>query len=777
MNVNATLIYLKRSVLTVVALLAVGVACVLPSSAWAETVQVEEGVYAINSALSSTKALDVTGASMSNGTNIQLYDSNESYAQYWRVVKSGEHYQILNSLTGMALDVASAGKSSGTNVQLYEANDTNAQLWDFVKADDGSYYIQSVCNGLMLDVTSASTSNGTNVQVYSSNETKAQKWTLSKLEKSLEEGVYTISSGAGSAFVLDVASGSTANGAAVQIYSSNNSAAQKWQVSYSEETGFYTILSAVSGKALDIPSASSASGTKLQQYTANGTSAQAWRIVENSDGSYTLYSVVNGYAIDVPSGQAKNANQVQMYVSNSTAAQKWTFTETNLINDGLYQIASSKSNNAVLDVSSASLSTTAKLQVYSKNGTLAQKWSITAVDGGYAIKNANSGLYLTDAGSSITHTDSVGAASTWTASVSSAGGIEFTNVSTGKVIDLQSGNTASGTKVQPYSSNGTAAQAWLLQSATLIEEGYYTIANRANTNLVLDVESGSTSSGANVQVYQSNGTGAQIWWVEDCGNGYYTISNAQSELPLDVVNGSTTSGTSVQQYSSNGTSAQQWSFSLGENGGVVITSKLGNLSLTAESVVSGGDAVIKTTDSSSSSFAWSFTATEYVGEDIETSWSSSYVDSLRSRAQSVGSNTNWIVITDISSGRVAVFNRSTSSSKWALVRAISNIHTSSNTFRGTFTLCHKTRALWENGIGINDYFSCYVDDFQSSRNTRYSGYYLEWVSDCINGKSGWNGGQGFHYGYSSGGCVAIESLADSKYIYDNVPTGSRVVNF
>lgn len=97
-------------------------------------------------------------------------------------------------------------------------------------------------------------------------------------------------------------------------------------------------------------------------------------------------------------------------------------------------------------------------------------------------------------------------------------------------------------------------------NALTIESGdYYYIASALNTNQVLDVSGGSHRNGANIQLYQRNGTDAQLFKiVRSSEEGYYNIINKGSEKALDVEGGRTQSETNVQLYEQNGTQAQQW---------------------------------------------------------------------------------------------------------------------------------------------------------------------------------------------------------------------------
>ena len=70
---------------------------------------------------------------------------------------------------------------------------------------------------------------------------------------------------------VDVASGSTANGAVVQVYDCNGTGAQQWQVGTNG-----TITNPQSGRCLDISGGSTANGARVQIYDCNGTGAQQW---------------------------------------------------------------------------------------------------------------------------------------------------------------------------------------------------------------------------------------------------------------------------------------------------------------------------------------------------------------------------------------------------------------------------------------------------------------------------------------------------------------------
>lgn len=130
--------------------------CVMPTQAVANTyAELDDGVYTITNVIAD-KSLDVAGGYCVNGSNVQVYEGNHTYAQAWRISKKGSSYSIENSITGMVLDVAGGSKIAGANAQLYDSNNTQAQRWKFVQNADGSYSIRSDCNSLFLDVAGGS---------------------------------------------------------------------------------------------------------------------------------------------------------------------------------------------------------------------------------------------------------------------------------------------------------------------------------------------------------------------------------------------------------------------------------------------------------------------------------------------------------------------------------------------------------------------------------------------------------------------------------------------
>lgn len=142
---------------------------------------VPDGEYAIANAGSATAVLDISGCSLENGANAQLWKRNGSGAQRFRLTYDSGlgAYEIVCCGTGLALDVKSADFSSGANVQQYSRNGSATQRWLIEAREDGTYTIASAGNpSLALDAKWGSTSDGTNVRIFTANGTSAQGWKL-----------------------------------------------------------------------------------------------------------------------------------------------------------------------------------------------------------------------------------------------------------------------------------------------------------------------------------------------------------------------------------------------------------------------------------------------------------------------------------------------------------------------------------------------------------------------------------------------------------------------
>ncbi|MEU1745388.1 glycosyl hydrolase family 18 protein [Micromonospora arida] len=112
---------------------------------------------------------------------------------------------------------------------------------------------------------------------------------------------------------VDVASASTANGAAVQLWGCNGTNAQTWTVA-----GDSTLRAL--GKCADITSGSTANGAKVQLWDCNGSGAQVWQAQSNG----TLRNPQSNKCLDASDNSSADGTRLQIWDCFAGANQRWT---------------------------------------------------------------------------------------------------------------------------------------------------------------------------------------------------------------------------------------------------------------------------------------------------------------------------------------------------------------------------------------------------------------------------------------------------------------------
>jgi lysophospholipase L1-like esterase len=127
--------------------------------------------------------------------------------------------------------------------------------------EDGA--ITSGVAGKCLDDNGGSTANGAHIQSWSCNGSAAQRFFVPG------DGTLRIAGGC-----VDATSGGTGNGTLVQLWGCDGTGSQQWIHSSSTNA----LVNPQSGRCLDVPAASTTDGTRLQLYDCNGTAAQSWTL-------------------------------------------------------------------------------------------------------------------------------------------------------------------------------------------------------------------------------------------------------------------------------------------------------------------------------------------------------------------------------------------------------------------------------------------------------------------------------------------------------------------
>ena len=353
-----------------------------------------DGTYRLHPATDLTGgiSLDVANGSTEDGTNIQIWENNGCTAQQFGLVKSSDGYSITTEVTGQesCLDVLDFSAESGANVIQWTNNESDNQIWFFEEAqwpqtsetdhatepdrssdsenisdaDDLSasvpqetaatvtkgetptagniYYIKNKNSGMYLTVENDSASNGANVIQATGTGSLGQRW----IPELCSDGTYRLhpATDMTGGISLDVAYGSTENGANIQIWENNGYSAQ--QFGFVESGDGYAITTKVTNQesCLDVERKSTQSGANVLQYTNRGADNQIWYFEvaqwpgSNPDTSDTTVSCDTSYAMQriqfmsTYNNQFITAPEGKGTVSlNSTSS---TFNQWVLMNDG-----------------------------------------------------------------------------------------------------------------------------------------------------------------------------------------------------------------------------------------------------------------------------------------------------------------------------------------------------------------------------------------------------------------------------------------------------------
>ena len=453
---------------------------------------VAAGEYYIKSALADDLVLDVWAASRNDGANVQLWNSNVSAAQKWRVSYDSEGLAtITNVASGKVLDAQWGSSRPGTNVAQWGGNGSRAQQWKIVTGDKGRITIVSALDSsIVLDISGARRSAGANVQLWTANGSDAQSFAFIPTKPSVSAegqadiapGYYFIWSGVSNLESLSTGY-SLDNGAKVRLSDRNFFDDGIWKISRDGD-GYYRLENVWSGKSLDSTDGTPIPGRQLQVWTTDlNNPNQKWVITSVAGGAYVFRNVGTGLVVDLRGGVAQDGRAIDGYLPNGTTAQQWELDKvdhpmrlndreaprSDFLEEGIYEIEPLAAPGKRVDVQWGSKDTGARVWLYSANGSPAQKWRVSYDAQRYVV---------------------------------------LTNVGSGKVMDVYGASKASGTKITQQPANGTRAQKWLI-APDIDYHDHFIIQSALARVPVLDVEGGRNADGTPLQLYGYNESKAQ----------------------------------------------------------------------------------------------------------------------------------------------------------------------------------------------------------------------------------------------------------------------------
>ena len=149
---------------------------------------INTGTYEIETALDSSKVLDVSGGSTADFANIQIWQADNVNQQRFilEYVDGGCIFKSKHSNKVLTVD------TNTNNVYQSTYNNSTNQKWEIRETGGGYYNLVSKYNGLYMDIDNAHTANGTNIKVYTKNTSaNAQKFRfVTGFRRFYQEGTY-----------------------------------------------------------------------------------------------------------------------------------------------------------------------------------------------------------------------------------------------------------------------------------------------------------------------------------------------------------------------------------------------------------------------------------------------------------------------------------------------------------------------------------------------------------------------------------------------------------
>ncbi|MGV9703795.1 arabinofuranosidase catalytic domain-containing protein [Streptomyces sp. NPDC003483] len=234
----------------------------------------------------------------------------------------------------------------------------------------------------------------------------------------------------------------------------------------------------------------------------NGTGVQLWNCQSYAEDQHWTHRANGslgtiGRCLDIIGNGTANGTQVELWDCNGVGGQKWV----QRADGSLFNPQSGR----CLDSPNGATANGTRLRIWDCNGSAAQKF---AVNGGAPVAGPG-----------------------------------------GTCVDVAGDDNGS---------NSTAVQLWGCQSYAVDQHWFHSSDGRLHTlGRCLDIIGNGTASGTQVELWDCNGAGGQVWQQQADGS----LLNPQSGRCLDSPDGATANGTRLRIWDCNGAAAQK--FALG----------------------------------------------------------------------------------------------------------------------------------------------------------------------------------------------------------------------
>jgi len=473
-------------------------------------------------------------------------------------------YTIQHAFTRTCLDLDSGSTANGAKLQGWSCQNGNLnQQWKIVNRGGGFYSLVNAGTGTSVDLVGRDVANGSPFKSWATDpydQAQQFQFILSSADNSGVQTVFILPR-FNSNKVMDLAGPSSIDGTIVHVWDNVNlpSPYQRWILSTvpiapppptplpppSITENSYSFRHALTGTCLDLSSGSAANGAKLQGWQCSDDNLnQRWKILSRGAGVWSIVNYKSGTSVDLNSGLLTNGNIFQGWATdpNKVSQQFKLFLESVNVNSPygeqtIFVVPQSAADSSkLLDLAGPSSADGTQVHVWD-NVHLpppAQRW---------IIKSIPEPNLRTDVLYTIRH------------------------ALTGTCLDLDSGFSFNGAKLQGWTCLANKNQLWKLVSRG---GDFYSIVN-GDTGTSVDLTGGSIANGNPFHSWatEPNNFNQQFRFAFSSGNraGQITVSVIPRLGPgkvMDLAGPSSNDGTVVHVWDNVGAPApaQRWTLTI-----------------------------------------------------------------------------------------------------------------------------------------------------------------------------------------------------------------------
>ncbi len=238
---------------------------------------------------------------------------------------------------------------------------------------------------------------------------------------------------------------------------------------------------------------------------------------------------------------------------------------------GDYYIVPANNSNYAFDLSGGASTEGTKFQIWEKNGTNAQIFTLKQVTGEWyklvhkasgMVVNVEYGVSANGTRLQLYHDDGTDACYFRFVKVPGQSSYAIqSKIAPYRFIHMNNGSGFNGDILHLWEGYNANSQ-WKLETANLAfpSDGDYCIVSESHSNYAFDLSGGASTEGTKFQVWEKNGTDAQIFTIKKVAGEWYKLVHKASGMVVNVEYGVSANGTRLQLYHDDGTDACYFRF-------------------------------------------------------------------------------------------------------------------------------------------------------------------------------------------------------------------------